>query len=137
MANEQGVKAVLQLGLSASNLVTFTEDQNGTGDISYTITRNNSPINGGRGSAVVQLGRFQTHDISFSTDDNSAHAPVLRAGNMQRMSFNYMKNGVGTGLQTVTGSAVATVSKTYDIENDMRTYSVTLAIDGLPTEGRQ
>ena len=102
---DQGANAEIQI-----SGVEFAEDSSGTSDISYATARNNSPINGGRGSMVNQLGRYEQRDLSFSTDDNAAHNPVLRGAHHQTVPTVYKKNGSGTGLESQTFNAVAALS---------------------------
>jgi len=125
-----GKNSVLEI-----NDVAFTGVAAGTDNITAGDAQDTRQIPGGRGAKVFEFAPHATYDFSFACDSNVVHDQQLRAANGQRLRYAWYPEGKTSGRIRFTGSAVATVSLGGDVTSDAMRWTVTLAVDGTPTQG--
>ena len=125
-----GQIATMKLGKTAAGLVVVSGD--GTGFSGFGLEQ---PVDVRRvparaGISAQQRGRFHTYAWAFTVYQNSITAPLLRAGNGQRLFYEAY---LGLTGRTYAGDGIVTVSKLTDIAQNVVSYRVRLDADGAPT----
>ena len=124
----------LSVGLTAGSKVDFTAILGGTTNINYAITRNTRAVPAGRGRQGTQLSNYETHVITFSCDSNAQHDAILEGRSAQRVYFTADMQGSASGRKRRVGEGVITASLSIDKATGASTWSVSIAVDGAPTE---
>ena len=123
-----GGNVLLKVGIRSAD-TTISGVAAGTDQLQLGIGADVTQIPGGRGVLASTVGRFRTFDFSFVTDSNEVTDPLLVASNGKRLRFEI---GPFAG-KTYAGSGIANVTRVFNVQSNRITYSVRLAVDGVPT----
>ena len=132
-----GKDGQLMVGLTPTAQATITGLASGTSSVGKLERISSTPMPGGAGVLASLPGRHEVHDFTIVTQSDPVHDPVFRRANCRRVWCTWRRRGVGAGLPETTFQGVCTTTLTLDYGTNLTTWTITIAIDGLPVESVQ
>lgn len=135
-----GKNTKLRLGrTSTADKTDVTGVGQGTDSISRGRTIDTATRPGGRGRTITALGNFVTHDFGVSAmTSHAVHDGLLRDAFGQRLHGDYREEGDADGKPVATFQAVvATLTLSFNHDDDSVSWGMTCQVDGKPTETTQ